>query len=195
LPTERTVRGWKERAPQGFRYAVKGSRFITHVKRLAGTAAPVRRFHGRVKPLGRCLAAVLWQLPPTLQCDLELLEAFLAELPGGTRHAVEFRHESWARDEVLEVLRKHGAAVVAVSSRQMPKLLETTADFVYVRFHGLGGGYRHDYTKRELRPFVRYLREAAAGGRDGFAYFNNDAAARAPKNALELIELLGDAAS
>jgi uncharacterized protein YecE (DUF72 family) len=188
------VRGWNERTPPGFRFALKGSRYITHVRRLAGASDAVERFRARVAGLGVRLGVVLWQLPPNLGFDAARLDAFLEELPAEHRHAVEFRHASWACDDAFELLRGRGVAVVAVSSTTMPKLLETTADFVYVRFHGLAGGYRHDYTKRELRPFVRYLSRAAEDGRDGFAYFNNDGDARAPKNARELVALLGDAA-
>jgi uncharacterized protein YecE (DUF72 family) len=184
------VRGWRERAPAGFRYAVKGSRFVTHFKRLVGVEDSVQRFFDRIDDLGDSLGPALWQLPPDLEEDLAVLEAFLSSLPGNRRHAVEFRHPSWLTEATFGLLREHGVAYVPVSSRRMPRRFAVTAEFAYARLHGLAGGYAHDYTKRELRPFARFLADAGVG----YAYFNNDGNARAPKNAAELVELLGDAA-
>lgn len=194
LPTERSVERWHDAAPEGFRFAVKGSRFITHVRRLSECREEIGRFLDRVGGLKAFLGPVLWQLPPTLERDVRLLGSFLEALPTGVRHAVEFRHPSWLTGEVAALLRRHGVAQVAVSSPVMPGDRTVTTDFVYVRFHGLGGGFAHDYSKEELRPWARFLREASDEGRDGYAYFNNDARARAPKNALDLVEMLGDAA-
>ncbi len=194
LPSEATFRRWHEAAPEGFRFAVKGSRFITHVRRLAGCEEEVRRFLGRAAGLGEHLAVVLWQLPPNLEADPERLRGFCRMLPGGVRHAVEFRHPSWLTEEVLQVLREHNVAQVAVSSTIMPRDFTATADFVYARFHGLSEGYAHDYSRAELRPWAEFLRQAAARGLEGYAYFNNDALARAPKNAAELVALVGEAA-
>lgn len=194
LPSERTVARWHDEAPDRFRFAVKGSRFITHVRRLSDCEEEVDRFMERVRGLQTFLGAVLWQLPPTLERDLELLDGFLALLPGGVRHAIEFRHRSWLVEETFDALRARGVALVSVSSSQMPADRAVTADFVYVRFHGLGEGSAHDYTADELRPWVRFLRETHERGLDGYAYFNNDARARAPKNAGELAEALGEAA-
>jgi len=194
LPSERAVARWHDAAPDRFRFAVKGSRFITHVRRLSDCRDEVARFVERVRGLRTHLDVVLWQLPPTLDRDLGLLEGFLAVLPAGVRHAIEFRHPSWLAGDVFDALRARGIAQVWVSSSRMPADRTATADFVYVRFHGLGGGYAHDYTAEELRPWVRSLRGAHARGLDGYVYFNNDARARAPKNARELVEALGDAA-
>ncbi len=194
LPAESAVRRWREVAPEGFRFAVKGSRLITHVRRLEGCEEELSRFMARVRGLGPALRVVLWQLPPSLRLDVPLLERFLALLPEGARHAVEFRHPSWLVEEAFEALRRRGVAHVSVSSTRMPADRTVTGDLVYVRFHGLGGGYAHDYSAEELAPWAGFLREAHARGLEGYAYFNNDARARAPKNAAELIEALGDAA-
>lgn len=194
LPSEQAIRGWRERVPSSFRFAVKGSRFITHVRRLAHCEDELARFMERVRGLGPTLAVVLWQLPPSLERDPGLLEGFLAMLPRGVRHAIEFRHPSWLAEPVFEALRATGVAHVWVSSTRMPRDTTVTSDLVYLRFHGLGGGYAHDYSAGELGPWVEALREAHAAGLQGFCYFNNDARARAPKNAAELIRALGPAA-
>ncbi len=194
LPPKTTVRRWHDGAPRGFRFAVKGSRLITHNRRLKNCEREVKTFVERVRDLKSYLGVLLWQLPPDLACDPELLEGFLRMLPRGLRHAVEFRHRSWLTGEVFALLEKYGIACVSVSSTEIPPDRTVTADFVYVRFHGLEGGYGHDYDSSELEPWARFLRAVGEEGRDGFVYFNNDARARAPKNALELTDSLGDVA-
>lgn len=194
LPSEETIRRWRNEAPDRFRFALKGSRFITHVRRLSGCEEEVDRFTERARGLEEFLGVVLWQLPPNLERDLDLLEAFVGLLPTDVRHAIEFRHPSWLADDVSAALRRRNVAQVAASSSRMPGDLTVTADLVYVRFHGLGGGFAHDYSAEELRPWAAFLHDAHARGLDGFAYFNNDARARAPKNALELAGMLGSAA-
>ncbi|MDX1621905.1 MAG: DUF72 domain-containing protein [Nitriliruptorales bacterium] len=199
LPRGSTVEGWNRKAPDRFRYAIKGSRYITHNLKLGeGTDEAIGNVVGRLEPLKSFLGVWLWQLPPNLHRDVERLDRFLGLLPGRHRHAVEFRHGSWFEDDVFEVLSRHGAACVWISDRQMPDAYPVTADFVYVRFHGLseqeGERYRYDYSDEELRPWADRLLEQQAAGRDGWVYFNNDYQARAPQNALTLIEMLGDAA-
>lgn len=194
LPSEETVARWHDAAPDRFRFAIKGSRFITHVRRLRDCREEVDRFMERAKGLKVFLGPILWQLPPALERDLDALDGFASLLSGGVRHAIEFRHPSWLVDDAYAVLRAHGVAHVSVSSSRMPRDLTVTAGFVYVRLHGLEGGYAHDYSRAELRPWAEFLREANERGLDGYAYLNNDALARAPKNARELTEMLGDAA-
>ncbi len=194
LPKETTIRSWYERAPRRFRFAMKGSRLITHARRLVGTEEAVRTFIERVEGLRSYLGVILWQLPPDLERDPDRLDRFLHQLPRRLRHAVEFRHSSWLTDEVFDLLRRRRVAHVSVSSREMPRDLTVTADFVYVRLHGLEGGYEHDYSTEELRPWADSLRQVAVDGKDGFVYFNNDGRARAPENAQQLVEMLGDTA-
>lgn len=197
LPRTSTVEKWHDRAPDGFRYAVKGSRYITHNRKLADPDEPVANVVDRLAPLRSVLGVWLWQLPPNLHRDVDRLETFLDALPSSARHAVEFRHRSWFDDEVVEVLRRHGVAQVWLSDTQMPDVTPITADFVYVRFHGIGPEdqrYRYDYTHADLRPWADRLREAADDGANGWVFFNNDYRARAPRNAATLVDLLGDAA-
>jgi uncharacterized protein YecE (DUF72 family) len=198
LPRETAVTAWHDQAPEGFRFAVKGSRFITHNKKLRDPEPHVELVTTRMRGLGHHLGPWLWQLPPNLHVDVDRLERFLAALPAAAGHAVEFRHTSWFTSEVEHLLRRHGVAWVWLSDGQMPDVAPITSSFVYLRFHGLGTKvatrYRWDYTRAELDPWARRLRDAALAGCDGWVYFNNDYDARAPRNADVLIELLGDVA-
>lgn len=191
LPTAKMVAGWRDKAPPGFRYAVKGSRFITHMKKLKNLNGALNRFFERIEPLCERVAVILWQLPPMLQLDLPRLEHFLKGLPRRYEHAVEFRHASWLQEETLRVLRQHRAALVSVSSLGMPMNLSVTSDLVYIRFHGLAGGAAHDYTRDELQPWAEHIRRQASRGKRVFVYFNNDQNVRAPGNAKLLMELTG----
>lgn len=189
LPSESMVAGWARKAPPGFVYAVKGSRFVTHMKKLANPGDALDRFFDRMEPLRHRIGVILWQLPPMLQLDLPRLAAFFELLPRTYDHAVEFRHPSWIQAATFDLLRKHRVAHVSVSSLAMPMDLTVTAEIVYLRFHGLVGGFAHDYTRAELAPWAEHVRAQAAEGRTVYAYFNNDANVRAPANAQVFIEM------
>jgi uncharacterized protein YecE (DUF72 family) len=194
LPGTSAVERWHDQAPDRFRYAVKGSRYLTHRKKLNDPEDPVATITGRMEALKSFLGIWLWQLPPNLHRDDARLERFLRALPGGAPHAVEFRHRSWVDDEVHEILRRYEVALVWLSSAEMPEDTTRTADHVYVRFHGLEEGYRYEYSSAELEPWAQRLRDVAADGGTGWVYFNNDHRAKAPSNAGLLREMLGDAA-
>ena len=198
LPRTTTVERWHDRAPPGFRFAVKGSRYLTHNKKLADPEVPVTNVVARLAPLRASHGAWLWQLPPNLHRDVPRLDRFLGTLPATPGHAVEFRHPSWYDAEVEAVLRRHRVAWVWLSDAQMPLRRPLTARNVYLRLHGLSKNaderYRWDYSAAELEPWAQALRAAAADGHDGWVYFNNDYAANAPRNARTLIHLLGDVA-
>ncbi|HYG22888.1 MAG TPA: DUF72 domain-containing protein [Verrucomicrobiae bacterium] len=193
LPTLPMIKGWHQRAPRNFLFAVKGSRFITHMKKLANLNGGLNKFIRRIQPLKEHLGPVLWQLPPNLGYHPERLDRFLAKTSRSMRHAVEFRHPSWYHESgTFEVLKNHNAAHVSLSSQGVPMNLTTTADFVYIRFHGLKHGAAHDYTRDELKPWAEHIRHEARHGRTVFAYFNNDLNVRAPGNARMLIEMVDD---
>lgn len=196
LPSDHAVRAWADEVPPGFVFSVKGSRFITHYRQLIGAREAAETFLSRVGLLGEKLEVVLWQLPPTLTADADALDGFLGIVGrlAPVRHAVEFRHESWLRPEVFSVLAAHNAAHVHVSSDKMPEDLTPTADFVYVRFHGTAR-YHGEYVEPALEPWCDFLREQARLGRDGYAYFNNDAEAHAPHDAERLTAMLGEFAA
>jgi uncharacterized protein YecE (DUF72 family) len=189
LPDLAMVHRWRCNAPKNFLFAVKGSRFITHMKRLKNLQFSAHRFFRRIRPLLPRMGPILWQLPPNLKEDRVLLRNFLRRLPVDFSHAFEFRDNSWMNDGVLALLREHNAALVWVSSLKMPADFSVTANFIYARFHGLEGGPYHDYTDEELAPFAAQIRTQAAQGRPVYAYFNNDLNVRAPDNAHRLMTL------
>lgn len=191
LPEETALTAWRKSAPLGFLYAVKGSRAVTHFKRLKPGAKSLPILLNRCRLLGARLGPILWQLPPNFTKNTQRLAQFAKSLPRRYAHAIEFRHPSWLDDEVEAVLKRHRIANVAVSSQAMPMNFKPTANFVYVRFHGLKGGAAHDYTESELEPWAEHLRRSARQGLKGFAYFNNDVNTRAPLNAQRLIEMVG----
>jgi uncharacterized protein YecE (DUF72 family) len=192
LPKREAVANWVEQSPPGFLFAVKASRYLTHIKRLLDTGEGVRRFYERIEPLvdSPKLGPVLWQLPGNFQRDDERLVAALARLPPG-RHCFEFRHESWFVEETYELLRRHGVALVIGDTPTRPfQTREWTADWTFLRFHG---GWevqeRGNYTDAELRDWAEWINTSHSRG-DVFAYFNNDWEGFAPRNAIRLRELL-----
>jgi uncharacterized protein YecE (DUF72 family) len=181
-----TVAKWAETVPSRFRFVVKGSRYLTHIRRLDDVADGLRRFFASVEPLGDKLTAVLWQLPPTFRADVDRLARFLDALPARPQPAFEFRHASWRSDEVGALLDERRAMTVAVSGPKSNDDRTITGRRAYVRFHGLAGGYAHDYTDAELAPWVQFVDAAPAA----LVYFNNDAMGLAVKNGRRFTELL-----
>jgi uncharacterized protein YecE (DUF72 family) len=191
LPRRSAVEGWAERSPPGFLFAVKASRYLTHVKRLTEVRGGVELFYERIEPLveTRKLGPVLWQLPPTFRRDDERLAAALAKLPEG-RHAFEFRHESWFTEAVYELLRRHGAALAIGDMPRRPfQTHELTADWTLVRFHYGSRGRNGNYSKREIEEWAERLRRWRRKV-EVYAYFNNDWNGYAVRNALALKRLL-----
>ena len=183
LPSITAAGGWAEQTPPSFVFAVKASRYLTHIRRLTDTGRGVRRFYEQIEPLAasRKLGPVLWQLPPTFHRNDDRLEAALGELPAG-RHAFEFRHPSWFCADVYDVLRAHHVALVIADRPEIRRFqaLERTADFVFLRFHHGGGD--GSYSHRSLGVWARRIEEWRDLG-DVFAYFNNDWAGYAVENA------------
>lgn len=192
LPTAQAVDGWREAVPPGFLFACKGSRFLTHMKRLADVGEGLERYYTPILRLGRKLGPVLWQLPPHMtRPDPERLDRFLAAQPGGVRQVVEFRHPAWYHPEVLEVLRRHRAALCEHDLVQAPEPApKPTAPFRYVRFHGAGSRYAGRYGREALRAVARDLRSWRARGHTAWVYFNNDLHGHALLDAFDLAELL-----
>jgi len=192
LPLESTVKGWRERTPKEFLFPVKGSRFITHIKRLKARKTAIAKFFSRARLLKEKCGPILWQLPPNFDFkNFKRLAAFLEKLPRKYEHAVEFRHPSWYEHEAtFHLLQSRKVAHVSVSSLRMPMNLRVTTDFVYVRFHGLEGGPYHDYTRPELKPWAEHCGSFLASGMAIYAYFNNDLNTRAPWNAKLFREMI-----
>ncbi|HZR17257.1 MAG TPA: DUF72 domain-containing protein [Verrucomicrobiae bacterium] len=193
LPTLKMVERWRDQTPAGFLFAIKGSRFITHMKKLLNPKDALQEFFRCLRPLQRRIGIVLWQLPPFLGKDLPRLESFLKQLPKSYDYAVEFRHPSWLSTDVFALLRRHRIAHVSVSSRGMPMDLTVTSEVVYVRFHGLDAGAAHDYTVPELEPWAEHVRRQIKLCKRAFVYFNNDVHARAPANARTFMQMIDHA--
>jgi len=190
LPKAETFDAWRERAPEGFRYVLKYSRYGTHMKRLTGAGGPaghVARFLERADRLGGGLGPILVQLPPNWRANPERLDAFLDAAPADHRWAVEFRDPSWFSEEVWEVLRRRAAALV-IHDMLRPHPRRVTADWVYLRFHGTADAmpYGGNYSPQALSGVARRVKKHLAEGRDVYAYFNNDAEGHAVRNALRL---------
>ncbi|MFN3975023.1 MAG: DUF72 domain-containing protein [Dehalococcoidia bacterium] len=190
LPTEEAVHTWAQEAPPGFRYAVKASRWITHIKRLQG-GPELTLFLERIRPLGEALGPILYQLPPTMRLNTHRLEGFLSRLPQDFLHTMEFRHPSWFSPEVYDLLRRYSVALCLVDMVDFPSPRVATGGFLYVRFHGAGGLYWGSYSDEALRGWAHDLLALSEGWRPIWAYFNNDAQAAAVGDALRLRQMLG----
>jgi uncharacterized protein YecE (DUF72 family) len=190
LPEAATFDRWAERAPRNFLFAVKASRYLTHMKKLKDPEDPLGRFFGRAHHLGSHLGPVLYQLPPGLMKDLPRLEHFLQALPRSVRHTIEFRDPSWYSDEVLELLRVNDVALCLHDMLGSATERVRPASFVYVRFHGPSGHYAGGYSSERLRAWASWLRTQLADGVDVYAYFNNDVGGHAPRDAVALRRLL-----
>ncbi len=191
LPNIETLDSWSDAVPADFRFAVKASRYITHLKKLNDPQSSIATFFERIDRLGDRLGPILFQLPPRWHVNVERLSAFLDSLPSGYRYAFEFRDRSWWDPAVTDLLAAHGAAfcVFDLDGQTSPYL--ETADFVYLRWHGADGPYRGGYSDAQLRSLAQCFQKWLADGRDVYAYFDNDAGAQAPRDAARLKALLG----
>jgi len=196
LPRRDAVARWLEQTPDGFLFALKASRYLTHVKRLRDLVPGLERFLERVEPLlgSPKLGPLLWQLPPTFRRDHERLAEALALLPRELRHCIEFRDPSWFVEETYALLREHRIALAIGDRRQVHgfQAHELTADWTYVRFHSGTRGRRGNYSESELREWAKRLRDWSRT-HEVFAYFNNDWEGFAPRNARLLRTLVEEA--
>jgi uncharacterized protein YecE (DUF72 family) len=187
LPKRETVQGWVDLTPDGFLFAVKASRYLTHIRRLRDVGEGVARFWEPLEPLrevGR-LGPVLWQLPENFHRDDDVLAAALERLPPA-RHCFEFRHRSWLAESVRELLAKHRASLaIGHDPRRDLPLPRPIGDLVYLRLHYGARGRDGNYSPAELRTWRRRV-SAWRSRREVFAYFNNDWRGFAPANAREL---------
>jgi uncharacterized protein YecE (DUF72 family) len=187
LPRRETVEAWVDQVPGDFLFAVKASRYLTHMKRLREIGDAVARFWEPLEPLRRSrrLGPVLWQLPESFRRDDDLLASALAGLPRA-RHCFEFRHPSWFKPAVRELLEEHGASLAIGDDkrRQLPEA-RPAGEVAYLRLHYGSRGRDGNYSAAELD---RWRRRVAGwrSRRDVFAYLNNDWRGFAPANAREL---------
>ena len=188
LPSTDQFKAWAGRTPPGFVFAVKASRFITHVRRLKAVDNSVATMFSRMEGLGEKLGPVLYQLPPDFQRDDAVLEEFVSVLPAGFKHVVEFRNDTWHDQHVLDLLRHHGVALCIHDHGGSASPVEATAGFAYLRLHG-PEGVATGYTEQELTGWARAL-GALAAGPSAYAFFNNDDGGHAVRNAADFALLL-----
>ena len=186
LPAAETFDGWREQAPPGFSYAVKANRFLTQAKKLKDCAEPVARMMTPVRHLGATLGPILYQLPPRFRINLERLESFLKLLPGDLTHVFEFRDPSWYEPAMLDLLAAHGASFCAHDMPGLATPREAAGPIAYVRFHGGTSKYAGRYSDAALLGWSDWIIDRARGGRDVWAYFNNDIDCAAIEDALTL---------
>ena len=191
LPASSTTQRWADSTPDGFVFALKLSRFLTHVRRLREPAEPIDRFLEHVAPLGRKFGVALLQLPPDFTLDLDRLHEVLRRWPAEHRLAVEFRHASWFIDEVRQLLAEHAVALCRTDRRGRPQEPPwVTAPWCYVRLHEGTARPVPCYGRAALASWAERLRCDWGPAADGFVYFNNDAEACAPRDAARFAAIL-----
>lgn len=193
LPATTTVERWAEMAPPGFEFALKLGAFGSHRMKLRDAASWLPNHVERASILGRALGPTVVQLPPRWKRSVERLDEFFATAPTSMRWAVELREPSWVHDDIFDVLRRHGAALVLHDLLpRHPVLLTTT--WTYLRFHGPNAGerpYHGSYRAPVLQRWAERIAEWSDAGCDVYAYFNNDYEGNAVRNAATLIERSG----
>jgi uncharacterized protein YecE (DUF72 family) len=188
LPPAETFDKWKEQAPPHFLYAVKASRFLTHMKKLKDPEDPLQRFFENATHLGRRLGPVLYQLPPRFPLNLERLERFLRAVPRKYHHTVEFRDASWYDERVYDLLRRYKVALCLHDMEGSAISKIVVGPFIYVRFHHGTKKYGGRYPDERLDEWAEWLAARYKDGLDVFAYFNNDTGGHAPRDAVRLRE-------
>lgn len=190
LPSQETFQNWYKRTNKNFYFVAKGSRFITHVKKLKDCMKPLDLFLENSSGLKEKLICILWQLPPGLKKDLKRLEDFLKVLKNkalNLKEVIEFRNKTWFDKETYGLLKAYNVCLCIADSDLWPCVKEITADFIYLRFHGRNGLYSGNYSDRELKDWADFAKSTK---KDIFAFFNNDAEGFAVKNALRFRELI-----
>jgi len=182
-PSEKTLDAWVEQTPPGFLFTLKANQQITHWRRLGDAADPVERFMGLVKRLGDRLGVVLFQCPPNLAFDRDVVTSFLDLLPDWGRYAMELRHPSW--EDARDLLTERGIAWCAADTDDRPATVDSWEPFGYLRMR------REDYSEEELEAWATRIRAGMAGGRDVFCYFRHDDKTAGPGSAVRLAEMLG----
>lgn len=189
LPRPGLMEGWRDKVTPGFRFSVKGNREITHRKKLVDVAAEVTGFYQLAALLDDKLGCVLWQLPPSLARNDELLTDFCQTLSRDFRNVIEFRHPSWFAEPVYELLRQYQIACCALSTPNLPATAIATADWFYLRLHGLGPElYKYRYSEAEMQYWTNQLQNVAATSY--WVYFNNTFYADGAENAREFGNLV-----
>ena len=198
LPNEGTVRGWATRTPSEFTFSAKLPQTITHKKSLEldrGIESDLNQFINTMHPLveAKKLSVILAQLPPSLEFDAEKLESFFSILPERIHFAVEFRNNSWLRNETFKILESYNVSFTIVDEPLLPPDVHVTSDIAYIRWHGRGSQpwFNYKYSEQELEAWVPKIKEAAGKSKKVLGYFNNHFHGYAPENALQTMQMLG----
>jgi uncharacterized protein YecE (DUF72 family) len=193
LPLAVTFDNWRETVPDGFQFAVKASRFITHMKKLKDPEVSSAKFFLGVQRLEDKLGPILFQLPPRWKLDLARLRVFLELLPEEWRYVLEFRDQSWMVPEVFELMSKHNIAFCIHDFADMKVQPQITADFTYIRFHGpTTAKYAGSYSPRQLHLWADRIGKWRTRLSAIYVYFNNDPDGAAVRNAITLKGLIND---
>jgi uncharacterized protein YecE (DUF72 family) len=200
LPRPSTYKKWYSQTPKGFVFAVKASKFITHVKRLKEVKEPWDQFLENAINLKEKLGPILFQLPPSFKADsenikrlkdfLKLLKGYLSTTPYSLRYAFEFRHKTWLDEKIYKLFQKYNISWVIADSSRYPKAEVVTADFVYVRMHGPGALFASKYSNKELEDLAEKIKKWQKEKKDVYVYFNNDFYGYAVENAKFLKKIL-----
>jgi uncharacterized protein YecE (DUF72 family) len=190
LPNIHALKTWHDTTPAGFCFSVKGSRFLTHMKKLKDPKPGLKKFFSRIERLGKKLGPILFQLPPNWHCNPDRLHGFLEALPPSHSYGFEFRDPSWHTDSVYRLLERFNAAFCIYELAGFQSPIKLTADFAYVRLHGPLGPYQGRYGRKSLAAWADRIGDWRRSCRRIHVYFDNDQAGYAALNALELKKLL-----
>jgi len=189
LPKPQTFEGWSKKTPDNFLWAVKASRYITHIRRIRDVQEPLERFFSSADCLREKLGPILFQLPPNLVFDEAVLSDFCKSLPGDHLYTLEVRHPSWAQPRVFEILGQYNISLcISDTAGRYPLIEQLTASFIYIRLHGSRSLYASEYTEEELQAYAEKIK---GWSKDTYLYFDNDYKGYAVKNAKRLKEILG----
>ena len=190
LPDEATIRKWVHQTPEGFLFAVKANRYITHMKNLLDPGETLPNFFDRISLFGDKCGPILFQLPPHWHVNLKRLKCFVNYLPDNYRYTFEFRNQAWLTEAVYTLLREHHIAfcIYDFNFRQSPRI--STAGFVYIRLHGPGSAYHDPYDEESLQGWAVKIRSWRDEAKDVYCYFDNTFHGHAWENAQALLSLL-----
>jgi len=190
LPAAEVFTGWRKATPDDFIFAVKASRYITHMKKLKPDKESLTLFFSHATKLKEKLGPVLFQLPPSWKVNAPRLDEFLASLPEGYQYCFEFRNHTWYTDEVYDILKKYNSAFCIYELEHHTSPIIITADFVYLRLHGPGNKYQGSYSDDVLKQWAKKCNEWLKHKKQVYVYFDNDQEAYAVFNAKRLMELV-----
>lgn len=193
LPSRESFEEWREQTPDDFTFAVKASRYLTHMKKLKDPKEPLERIIGHAQGLGSKLGPILYQLPPHWKVNVERLRTFLEALPPDLRYAMEFRDPSWHTEKVFNLLAEHSVAYCIMSAPDLPRVMKVTAPFAYIRMHSGGYDTESNYEEPQLEWWAEQVKDMLQSV-DVYVYFNNDTKGFAIENAKTLTDIVAKAA-